>query len=101
MVRYLALLLLLLILLAAPALAQSPTPDPRFGMVQTFDDFEAAAELNPGFTRIKLYWDIIQPNGPDDWQPSNVPDPLIEADLAAGREVVGLIVRTPAWARDP
>ena len=54
MVRYLALLLLLLILLAAPALAQSPTPDPRFGMVQTFDDFEAAAELNPGFTRIKL-----------------------------------------------
>jgi hypothetical protein len=83
-----------------PVYAQEPTPDPRFGLVQTYDDFEAAAELGVGFTRIKLYWDIIQPNGPDDWQPSNVPDPLVETDLAAGREVIGLIVRTPAWARD-
>jgi hypothetical protein len=86
--------------LPAPALAQAPTPDPRFGLVQTFDDFEAAEELGAGYTRIKLYWDIIQPTGPDDWMPANVPDPLIEADLAAGRQVVGLIVRTPAWARD-
>ncbi len=81
--------------------AQDPTPDPRFGLVQTYDDFEAAAESGTGFTRIKLYWDIIQPSGPDDWLPSNVPDPLIETDLQAGRQVVGLIVRTPAWARDP
>lgn len=84
-----------------PTHAQEPTPDPRFGLVQTYDDFDAAAELGTGYTRIKLYWDIIQPDGPDDWQPSNVPDPLVETDLAAGREVVGLIVRTPAWARDP
>ena len=34
--------------------AQSPAPDTRFGLVQTFDDFDAAAELRPGFTRIKL-----------------------------------------------
>ncbi len=74
-------------------------PDPRFGLVQTYDDFDAAAELGAGFTRIKLYWDVIQPNGPNDWMPSNVPDPLVDADLAAGREVVGLIVRTPAWAQ--
>jgi len=79
----------------------TPTPDHRFGLVQTFDDFAAADELGAGFTRIKLYWDIIQPTGPDDWMPSNVPDPLVQTDLSAGREVVGLIVRTPAWARDP
>ncbi len=96
----LAVALLALLLPARPAEAQSPTPDPRFGLVQTYDDFDAAAELGAGFTRIKLYWDIIQPAGPDDWQPANVPDPLIETDLTAGREVVGLIVRTPAWARD-
>jgi hypothetical protein len=98
-------LLCLILVIAAlwpqPMYAQEPTPDPRFGLVQTYDDFEAAAELGAGFTRIKLYWDIIQPNGPDDWRPSNVPDPLVETDLAAGREVIGLIVRTPAWARDP
>ncbi|MFQ5576975.1 MAG: hypothetical protein ACE5G8_08310 [Anaerolineae bacterium] len=88
-------------LLPSAAGAQSPTPDPRFGLVQTFDDFDAAAELGAGYTRIKLYWDVIQPTGPGDWLPANVPDPLVEADLAAGRQVVGLIVRTPAWARDP
>lgn len=96
-------LLTLLTGVSQQSAAQSPlpTPDPRFGLVQTFDDFTAANELNAGFTRIKLYWDIIQPAGPTDWQPANVPDPLIEADLAAGRQVIGLIVRTPAWARDP
>lgn len=123
-----AIFLGLVAVLGGPALAQSPpvsppapptggekseippaggvggpqfAPDPRFGLVQTFDDFDAAAESGAGFTRIKLYWDIIQPTGPDDWRPANVPDPLIEADLAAGRQVVGLIVRTPAWASDP
>jgi hypothetical protein len=95
-----SLILVSMIFWPAYALAQDPTPDPRFGLVQTYDDLEAAAYLGPGFTRIKLYWDIIQPSGPTDWRPANVPDPLIEADLAAGREVVGLIVRTPAWARD-
>jgi hypothetical protein len=84
-----------------PARAQDPAPDPRFGLVQTYDDFEAAAETGAGFTRVKLYWDVIQPDGPESWKPSNVPDPLLEADLAAGREVIGLIVRAPAWARDP
>jgi hypothetical protein len=69
--------------------------------VQTYDDFAAAAESGAGYSRIKFYWDIIQPDGSDDWQPANVPDPLIETDLAAGRQVVGLIVRTPDWARDP
>jgi hypothetical protein len=101
MKRQLLFILIIFILFQHPGQAQEPTPDPRFGLVQTHDDFEAAAEAGTGFTRIKLYWDIIQPGGPADWQPSNVPDPLIEADLAAGREVIGLIVRTPAWARDP
>jgi hypothetical protein len=94
-------LLIIVLLWPWPVSGQGPRPDPRFGLVQTYDDFDAAAELGVGYTRIKLYWDIIQPNGPDDWLPSNVPDPLVEADLAAGREVVGLIVHTPAWARDP
>jgi hypothetical protein len=76
-------------------------PDPRFGLVETYLDPEAAAEAGAGFTRIILRWDIIQPNGPDDWQPANLPDPIVAAELAAGREVVGVIIGTPAWARDP
>lgn len=104
LIHQLLLLCISLVLSGGAALsvaAQEPTPDPRFGLVQTYDDFPAAAETGTGFTRIKFYWDIIQPTGPNDWQPANIPDPLIETDLAAGRQVVGLIVRTPAWARDP
>ena len=41
---------------------------------------------------------MIQPGGPDDWKPANVPDPFIEAELAAGREVVAVLIGTPAWA---
>jgi hypothetical protein len=30
-----------------------------------------------------------------------VPDPVIDGELAAGREVVGLLIGTPDWAIDP
>lgn len=105
------LLLLLLTLFPPPARAQSPTPnprplaptpqplsDPRFGIVETFVNPQAAGEAGAGYTRAILRWDVIQPRGRDDWQPANVPDPLIAGELAAGREVVGLLIGTPAWA---
>lgn len=114
-----SLLLLALILLATPTYAQSPTPipqsptpiphsptpiphplspDPRFGIVETFVNPQAATDAGAGYTRAILRWDVIQPTGRDDWQPANVPDPLIAGELSAGREVVGLLIGTPAWA---
>ncbi len=99
------LLLLALILIATPTHAQSPTPipqppppDPRFGIVEAFANPQAATDAGAGYTRAILRWDVIQPSGRDDWQPANVPDPLIAGELAAGREVVGLLIGTPAWA---
>jgi hypothetical protein len=41
---------------------------------------------------------VIQPAGSVDWKPANVPDPFIERELADGRQVVGLLIGTPAWA---
>jgi len=73
-------------------------PDARFGIVETYVNPAVATEAGAGYTRIILRWDVIQPAGPDDWKPANVPDPFIAGELVAGREVVGLLIGTPQWA---
>lgn len=78
--------------------AQGPSPDPRFGLVDAYVNSAAASEAGAGYTRITFRWDVIQPGGIDDWKPANVPDPFIEAELAAGRQVVAVLMGTPAWA---
>ena len=81
-----------------PAWAEGVTPDPRFGVVEAFVNADAATEAGVGYSRIILRWDVIQPGGPADWKPANVPDPYVEAELAAGREVVAILIGTPKWA---
>ncbi len=83
---------------ACPGVPQPP--DARFGIVEAYVNPMAATEAGAGYTRIILRWDVIQPTGPDDWKPANVPDPFIAGELAAGREVVGLLIGTPLWACD-
>ena len=78
--------------------AQTPAPDPRFGIIDAYVNSAAATEAGAGYTRVIFQWNVIQPAGVDDWKPANVPDPFIEAELAAGREVVGVLMGTPAWA---
>jgi hypothetical protein len=82
----------------AAGLAQAPPPDPRFGIVESYVNSPAASQAGAGYTRIIFRWDLIQPGGPGDWKPANVPDPYLEAELAAGREVVAVLIGTPAWA---
>lgn len=93
-----AVLTMLLIGLSALPAAGAAPPDPRFGIVEAFVNPTAAAEAGAGYTRIILRWDVIQPASRDDWKPANVPDPLIEAELAAGRQVVAVLIGTPSWA---
>ncbi len=93
-----AVLLMFLVGLLTPEAASAAPPDPRFGIVETFVNPAAATEAGAGYTRIILRWDVIQPASRDDWKPANVPDPLIEAELAAGRQVVAVLIGTPAWA---
>lgn len=97
------LLLITLCLTTSPALAQAPLeetspPDPRFGIVETYLNAAEASAAGAGYSRIILRWDVIQPAGRDDWKPANVPDPFIEAELAAGRELVAVLIGTPSWA---
>jgi hypothetical protein len=93
-------LVVLLAALIAPqrATAESAPLDPRFGIVEAFANPQAATEAGAGYTRIILRWDVIQPGGPADWKPANVPDPAVAGELAAGREVVAVLIGTPAWA---
>lgn len=95
------LLACLVLLLAAPATAQEPpTVDARFGIVDSFVNTAEATAAGAGWTRVFFRWDVIQPGGPADWKPANVPDPFLNAEVEAGREVVGVIIGTPAWASE-
>ncbi|MGE5603416.1 MAG: DUF5722 domain-containing protein [Nitrososphaerales archaeon] len=78
--------------------AQALRPDPRFGIVEAFVNADSATAAGAGYSRIILRWDVIQPDGPADWKPANVPDPYVAAELAAGRQVVAVLIGTPKWA---
>jgi hypothetical protein len=78
----------------------STSPDPRFGLVEAFWDTQAAAESGAGWERVLFLWSAIQPGGPEDWNGFQVPDEPLNAARAAGREVVGVLKSTPAWATD-
>lgn len=84
-----------------PAPAATPAPfDLRFGLVDSFANTSEASTAGAGWTRVFFRWDVVQPAGPSDWKPTNVPDPLLDAEVAAGREVAAVLIGTPAWATD-
>jgi hypothetical protein len=73
--RFVALFVLLGMLVAPQrARAEPAPPDVRFGIVETFVNPEAASEAGTA-TLSSWVGDVIQPGGPADWKPANVPDP--------------------------
>ena len=74
-------------------------PDPRFGAVETYDAPGAASEMGAGWTRIPFLWAEIQPNGTHEWF-SPISDEALALEIAQGRQPVGLVITTPAWATD-
>lgn len=90
-----------LLLLASSSVFAQSSPDPRFGAVEAFRDPDAAKDLNLGWERILFYWSELQRNGPDDaWNIYHVPDGWLDNARKAGRQVVGVLENTPAWATD-
>jgi len=92
----------------SPALTESPTPtalpmpmpaDDRFGVIESFEDPTAAGRLGVAWTRARFQWAEVQPDGPRQWEPP-LDDETLAAELDAGREVVGLLIGIPDWARD-
>jgi hypothetical protein len=72
----------------------------RFGAVEAFYRPDDALELGIGWDRIIFDWAQFQPTGPDDYNTDAVPEEWLVAAQRAGREVVGLLKSTPAWASD-
>jgi len=90
--------LLLVGLSGEPGRAQEE-PDWRFGVVEAYTAQNTARELNIGWTRVRYHWGEVQADGVDTWTPE-LSDEQIDAQLSAGREVVGLLIGIPDWARD-
>jgi hypothetical protein len=68
------------------------------GAVETSDNPAAAAQLGAGWTRLQFLWSDIQPNDSGQWNDAKL-EALVNSEIAAGRQVVGLVVNTPPWAR--
>lgn len=95
------LLVVLFISLIAAGRSQAQPPavvDWRFGIIETYESPADAAESGAAWTRVRFHWGDSQPTGPDEWLPP-VTDEQIGAEIAAGREVIGLLIGTPDWAR--
>lgn len=93
------LVFLMMLLLPATSAAQEPV-DRRFGVVDSFVNTAEASAARVGWTRVFFRWDVIQPGGPSDWKPANVPDPFIDAEVVAGREIAAVLIGTPSWATE-
>ncbi len=89
--------------LSSATIGNAPTtagpPDPRFGAVETYDAPRAAYEMGVGWTRIPFLWAQMQPNGTHEWFPP-ISDEELAREIAQGRQPVGLVITTPAWATD-
>jgi len=93
---------------AAPASARRAhvdvaATDPRFGVDEAFPQAATADALGVRWTRVPFIWDYVQPTGPASYNPfvlsNHGSDAVIDSEIAQGRTPVGLLLGTPAWAR--
>lgn len=97
---FLAFLSFLLLVPVAVARAQDEEAEPsRFGVIESYVDPAMADRLGVGWTRVRFQWAEVQPEEDGEWQ-LPVDDETLQAELEAGREVIGLIIGIPDWARD-
>jgi hypothetical protein len=75
-------------------------PDPRFGAVEAHDAPDQATMLGIGWGRARFHWAWIQPNGPDQWIDAELTPDEVSREQEDGREIVGLLIGVPEWARD-
>jgi hypothetical protein len=87
---------------AVPGQAQGddspPAPDSRFGVIEAYHEPEMADQLGVGWERIIFYWSELEKRGPGDWNWFHAPVDRLDRELEGGREIVGLLAHTPAWA---
>ena len=96
---FVALVLLLLGLAGCSGRVQADqAADWRFGIIETYESPADAAPAGAAWTRVRFHWGDAQPDGPATWLPP-VTLEQIDAEIASGREVTGMLIGTPDWAR--
>ena len=83
---------------AASLRAQDPPVDRRFGAVEAFRFPPGATDLRVGWERVLFWWRGLQPTNSDEWNEFYFPDGELNGELAAGREVIGMLSNPPDWA---
>ena len=97
--RSFAILVIIATIGPAAALAQdSDQGSWRFGVIESYDSPSHAKRLGVGWTRATFHWAEVQPDSPQTWTP-HLSDEQIEAEIEAGRMIVGLLIGIPDWAR--
>ncbi len=82
-----------------PILAQDDdAPINPFGVIESYEDPAKADSLGVAWTRVRFQWADVQAAGADSWETETI-DAQIDAEIEAGREVVGLLIGIPDWAR--
>jgi len=72
----------------------------RFGVVEAYYRPAEAVQLGAGWERIIFEWAQFQPNNPNEFNTSVIPEEWLINARDAGREVIGLLKNTPRWASD-
>jgi hypothetical protein len=96
----LALLICLLMFVVQPSAALPNWSQPVFGAVEASVRPDEAAQLGVTWERLSFHWSGFQAGGPDSFDTNAINQGALDSARAAGRQVVGLIMTTPAWASD-
>ena len=83
----------------AAILAQSDTPPSPFGVIESHEAPDQAGDLNISWTRVQFHWGELQPHNADEWEAA-ISDDQFDSERRAKREVTGLLIGIPDWARD-
>jgi polysaccharide biosynthesis protein PslG len=91
------------LLLASASLPVAADPwyssSPVLGIIDAGRDASAARTAGASWDRALFLWQLVQPNGPNDWQlDSYVDQARLAPSLVSGLPVVGVVQGTPAWA---
>src|ERR1041385_3782747 len=99
-VSAIALSLILLGSASVPAAADPwYTSSPVLGIVDAGRSPDAARKAGATWDRALFLWQLIQPDGPNDWNlDAYVDQARLSSTLSSGFPVVGVVQGTPAWA---
>lgn len=95
-----------------PARTTEPTPRPRarrtlgetwdtrFGAVEAYRARSQADEIGIAWSRLVFQWNEVERAGPGRWNAHYFRDEILEDELESGRQIVGVLIGTAAWAGD-